>query len=133
MSALGDKFQVKDMALDPQVLWRYAEDVKAQLPVLLEARVREHRGGIPTMTADGQHIVGPTPAAQGFFFASGCNVAGLSISPALGDALAMWILEGAPPMDLTPLSAARFADESWSEEDLQQRARWQYRHSYGSA
>jgi len=133
MSSLGDKFQIKDMALDPRVLWRYAEDVRPQLPVLLKAKVCEHRGGIPTMTADGQHVVGPTPAAPGFFFASGCNVAGLSISPALGDALAMWILEGAPPMDLTPLSAARFADESWSEDDLRQRARWQYRHSYGSA
>jgi glycine/D-amino acid oxidase-like deaminating enzyme len=130
MSTLGEKFQIEDMALDPKVLWRYARDVEPQLPVLLKARVREHRGGIPT--ADGDHIVGPTPAARGFFFASGCNVAGLSISPALGDALAAWILEGVPPMDLTPLSPARFASGPWSEEDLRQQARWQYRHSYGS-
>ena len=132
MSSLGDRFQIKDMALDPAVLWRYADDVKPQLPVLRKAQVREHRGGIPTMTADGQHIVGPTPAARGFFFASGCNVAGLSVAPALGDAIAAWILEGTPPMDLTPLSAARFASGSWSEEELRQQARWQYRHSYGS-
>jgi glycine/D-amino acid oxidase-like deaminating enzyme len=132
MSALGEQFQIKDMALDPAVLWRYADDVRPQLPVLRRAQVREHRGGIPTMTADGQHIVGPTPAVRGFFFASGCNVAGLSISPALGDALAAWILEGAPPMDLTPLSAARFAPGSWSEEELRRQARWQYRHFYGS-
>jgi glycine/D-amino acid oxidase-like deaminating enzyme len=132
MRSLGEQFQIKDMALDPVVLWRYASDVKQQLPVLLKARVREHRGGIPTMTADGQHIVGPAPAARGFFFASGCNVAGLSISPALGDALAAWIVEGAPPMDLAPLSPARFAGGSWSEEELRQQARWQYRHFYGS-
>jgi glycine/D-amino acid oxidase-like deaminating enzyme len=132
MSSVGDRFQIKDMALDPAVLWRYADDVKPQLPVLRKAQVREHRGGIPTMTADGQHIVGPMPAVRGFFFASGCNVAGLSVSPALGDALAAWILEGTAPMDLTPLSAARFASGSWSEEELRQRARWQYRHSYGS-
>jgi len=132
MTSLGDRFQIKDMALDSAVLWRYADDVKQQLPVLRTAAVREHRGGIPTMTADGRHIVGPTPAARGFFFASGCNVAGLSVSPALGDALAAWILEGAAPMDLAPLSAARFASESWSEEELRQQARWQYRHSYGS-
>jgi len=84
------------------------------------------------MTADGQHIVGPAPAVRGFFFASGCNVAGLSISPALGDALAAWILEGMPPMDLTPLSAARFASGAWSEVELRRQARWQYRHFYGS-
>lgn len=132
MSSLGEHFQIQDMPLDPAVLWRYAADVEPQLPVLLKARIREHRGGMPTMTADGQHIIGPTPAVRGFFFATGCNVAGLSISPALGDALAAWILDGAPPMDLTPLSAARFASESWSEQELRQQARWQYRHFYGS-
>jgi glycine/D-amino acid oxidase-like deaminating enzyme len=132
MDALGEGFDIKDMPLDAEVLWRYANDVKKQLPILLEAKVREHRGGIPTMTADGQHILGPTPAARGFFFASGCNVAGLSISPAIGEALAAWIVDGAPPMDLSPLSVARFGTESWSEEQLRQQAAWQYRHFYGA-
>ena len=132
MSSLGERFQIKDMPLDAAVLWRYADDVKRQLPVLSRANVREHRGGVPTMTADGQHIVGPIPAARGFFFASGCNVAGLSISPALGDALAVWILEGAPPIDLSPLAATRFARGAWSEDELREQARWQYRHFYGS-
>jgi 4-methylaminobutanoate oxidase (formaldehyde-forming) len=132
MNALGGGFQIKDMPLDAGVLWYYAEDVKPQLPILLKAKIREHRGGIPTMTADGQHIVGPTPAVRGFFFASGCNVAGLSISPALGEALAAWIVDGAPPIDLTPLTVARFGAGSWSEEQLRQQAAWQYRHFYGA-
>ena len=132
MEALGEGFQIKDMPLDPDVLWRYARDVEQQLPILLKARVREHRGGIPTMTADGQHIVGPTPAARGFFFASGCNVAGLSISPALGEALAAWIVDGTPSIDLAPLSITRFSAGSWSEDQLQQQAAWQYRHFYGA-
>jgi len=132
MDGLGDGFQIKDMPLDASVLWKYAEDVKPQLPILRKAKVREHRGGIPTMTADGQHIVGPTPAVRGFFFASGCNVAGLSISPALGEVLAAWIIDGAPPIDLTPLTVARFGPGSWSEEQLKQQAAWQYRHFYGA-
>jgi len=133
MDALDAGFQVKDMAIDASVLWHYAEDVKAQLPILLKAKVSEHRGGIPTMTADGQHIVGPTPAVRGFFFASGCNVAGLSISPVLGEALSAWIVDGAPPVDLTPLTLARFDTRFWSEEHLRQQAAWQYRHFYGAA
>jgi glycine/D-amino acid oxidase-like deaminating enzyme len=132
MSALGESFHIKDMPLDAKVLWRYADDVKQQLPILLTAKVREHRGGIPTMTADGQHIVGPTPAVRGFFFASGCNVAGLSISPALGETLAAWIVDGAPAIDLTPLTLTRFATASWSEEQLRQQAAWQYRHFFGA-
>ncbi len=133
MDSLGESFQIPDLELDADVLWRAAEDVKHQLPVLRTASVREHRGGIPTMTADGQHIIGPAPGARGFFIAGGCNVAGLSISPAIGDALAAWIVDGAPPHDLTPLSLERFSSESPSEDTLRRDAAWQYRHFYGVA
>ncbi len=133
MDSLGGSFQIPDLELDAAVLLRAADDVQQQLPALRAARIREHRGGIPTMTADGRHIVGPTPGAQGFFIAGGCNVAGLSISPAIGDALAAWIIHGAPPHDLTPLSLERFGPESPTEETLRRDAAWQYRHFYGSA
>jgi len=132
MSALGAGFQMKDMPLDPAVLWDCAHQVKQQLPILLRAKILEHRGGIPTMTADGQHIIGPAPTPRGFFIAGGCNVAGLSISPAIGEALATWIVKGEPPLDLTPLSVARFAAQSSSEEWLRQNAAWQYHHFYGA-
>lgn len=133
MDGLGPGFQIKDTPLDARVLRRAAEDVRLQLPILGEATVREHRGGIPTMTADGQHIVGPAPGAQGFFIAGGCNVAGLSISPAIGETLAAWIMDGAPPLDLTPLSITRFGTASPSEEELRRDAAWRYRHFYVSA
>jgi 4-methylaminobutanoate oxidase (formaldehyde-forming) len=85
------------------------------------------------MTADGQHIVGPAPAAKGFFIAGGCNVAGLSAAPALGDLLATWILEGSPPLDLTPLSIERFRRGEPSEEQLRRDAARQYRNFYVTA
>jgi 4-methylaminobutanoate oxidase (formaldehyde-forming) len=131
MDALGAQFQIPDTPLDADVLWRLARDVRRQLPVLLEAKVREHRGGLPTMTADGQHIVGPVPGVRGFFVAGGCNVAGLSISPAIGDALAAWIVDGEPPLDLAPLSITRFAG-TISDDRFEREAAWQYRHFYGS-
>jgi 4-methylaminobutanoate oxidase (formaldehyde-forming) len=132
MDALDGHFQTADLSLDPDVLWRAAEEVALQLPALRAAGVREHRGGLPTMTGDGQHIVGPASAAEGFFIAGGCNVAGLSISPAIGDAIAAWIIEGAPPIDLAALSLERFRSDSPSEEQLRAKALWEYRHFYGS-
>ncbi|HZV79066.1 MAG TPA: FAD-binding oxidoreductase [Candidatus Binatus sp.] len=123
---------VKDMPLDVEVLRSAATEVRQQLPALQNARIREFRGGIPTMTADGQHILGPAPATKGFYFASGCNVAGLSISPTLGELLADWIYNGVAPIDLTAMSVARFKDSSWNEEQLQEDAAWQYRHFYGA-
>jgi 4-methylaminobutanoate oxidase (formaldehyde-forming) len=132
LDTLGAEFQIADTPLDGDVLWGLAEDVRAQLPVLRQAKVRAHRGGLPTMTADGQHIVGPAPAADGFFVVGGCNVAGLSVSPAIGDAVAAWILEGRPPLDLGPLSLTRFGPDKVSEERLEGAAAWQYRHFYGA-
>jgi 4-methylaminobutanoate oxidase (formaldehyde-forming) len=132
MQSLGPSFDIKDTPLDIEVLRSAADDVKAQIPILQTAKVREFRGGIPTMTADGQHILGPAPGVDGFFFASGCNVAGLSISPAVGEALAAWIVDGKPPVDLSPMSPSRFKDQAWSEERLKREAAWQYRHFYGA-
>ena len=128
---LGPRFAVPDTPLDAGVLWRMADDVRDQLPVLRAAGVREHRGGLPTMTADGEHIVGPAPRAAGFFIAGGCNVAGLSVSSAIGDVLAAWIVDGEPPLDLGALSVTRFA--AGLVDDLEQKAAWQYRHFYGVA
>jgi 4-methylaminobutanoate oxidase (formaldehyde-forming) len=132
MDTLPPDFDIAGTPLDADVLRRLAKDVRRQLPVLGQAKVREHRGGLPTMTADGQHLVGPAPAASGFFVAGGCNVAGLSISPAIGDALAAWIVDGAPPLDLEPLSIARFRGEAVPEDQLERDAAWQYRHFYGA-
>jgi glycine/D-amino acid oxidase-like deaminating enzyme len=132
MDELGPNFRIADLKLDAEILWRAAEDVKAQLPILLKAKVREHRGGLPTMTSDGHHIVGPAPGAKGFFVLSGCNVAGLSIAPALGGAVAAWISEGEPPFDLSAMSITRFGPEAQCEAWLRKNAAWQYRHFYGA-
>jgi glycine/D-amino acid oxidase-like deaminating enzyme len=43
----------------------------------------ELRGGLPTMTADGAHTVGPVPGVRGLYVAGGCCVGGLSIAPAI--------------------------------------------------
>lgn len=132
MQSVGTNFDIKDMPLDIEVLLEAAAEVQDQMPILQTAKVREFRGGIPTMTADGHHILGPAPGVKGFYFASGCNVAGLSISPTVGEALAAWIADGKPPWDLTPMSVERFGSKSYDEDQLRRQAAWQYRHFYGA-
>jgi glycine/D-amino acid oxidase-like deaminating enzyme len=132
VDALPSDFRIADTPLDADVLRRLADEAQPQLPVLRDAPVREHRGGLPTMTADGQHLVGPAPAARGFFVAGGCNVAGLSVSPAIGDALAAWIVDEQPPLDLEPLSITRFGTGELPMQRLEREAAWQYRHFYGA-
>jgi 4-methylaminobutanoate oxidase (formaldehyde-forming) len=130
MRQLPPSFDVKDLPLDIHVLRQLADTIVAQFPVLREFTVRDHRGGLPTMTADGEHVVGPVGGVKGFFVAGGCCVGGLSISPVLGEVLAQWIVEGEPPVDLTPLAPQRFGAEYELEEKLLEASRRQYAHHY---
>ena len=130
--ALPARFDIADLPLDLGVLRGFADAVRDQLPVFQrvpqEIKLRVHRGGLPTMTADGQHTVGPVPGARGLYVAGGCCVGGLSISPAIGEALAAWITDGEPPMDLSPLAPGR--ERALDETALLAACRLQYAHHY---
>ena len=130
MAQLPTTFSIADTPLDLGVLLRLVKQVHDQFPALREPSIRVHRGGIPTMTPDGQHLVGPVPGADGFFIASGCNVAGLSIAPAIGEVLAQWIVDGQPSQDLAPMSMARFGPEWTDERRLREATAWEYWHFY---
>jgi len=109
MAEQAAEFQVADVALDLEVLRGLVDEVAPHFPALKGAPIREHRGGLPTMSPDGRHIVGPVPGLAGLFIASACNVGGLSISASVGRALADLIVDGACVPDLEPFSLARFA------------------------
>jgi 4-methylaminobutanoate oxidase (formaldehyde-forming) len=123
---------VKSVPLDLTVLRRLADRVVDQLPILRKLDVREHRGGLPTLTPDGRHVVGPVLGARGLFVIGGCCVAGLSISPSLGEALAAWVVQGEPPLDLSSLAVDRFGPEYQSDERLRSDSRRCYAEIYST-
>jgi glycine/D-amino acid oxidase-like deaminating enzyme len=126
MANLPAGFGIDDLPLDVSVLHRLAGLVLDQFPIFREITVKEHRGGLPTMTADGEHIVGPLPELRGFYVASGCCVGGLSIAPIIGEMLAEWILSGKPSIDLSPLSPSRSTVQTTAEDALREDCRRQY-------
>jgi glycine/D-amino acid oxidase-like deaminating enzyme len=126
---LSADFRVEDLQLDVSVLRRLAESAHAQFPILRDVALQDHRGGLPTMTPDGEHVVGPAPGIEGLYILGGCNVSGLSISPALGEELANWIVDGRPTVDLSRMSPSRFA-EYLSEEELVRGATHRYANYY---
>ena len=132
VGALPSRFDIADLPLDFSALQRLADRVREQLPVFQQVPqkigVRAHRGGLPTMTADGEHTVGPVPGVFGLYVAGGCCVGGLSIAPALGEALAAWIIDGAPPMDLSPMRPGR--EGAIGEEALKAACLARYTHHY---
>jgi 4-methylaminobutanoate oxidase (formaldehyde-forming) len=127
-------FQIKDLPLDLSVLRRLADLVAGQLPIFQTVfdppRIQEHRGGLPTMSADGKALIGPIPGVQGFFVASGCCVGGLTPSPGNGWALADWIVRGEPSPDAAPMSPARFGPEFQEDAHLRAACYHRYAHQY---
>lgn len=111
-------FQIRDMPLDVGVLWGLAGEVAAHFPALRGAKLREHRGGLPTISPDGEHIVGPVATLGGFYIASACNVGGLSISASVGRVLADLIVDGSSKPDLGHMSIERFRGRDFDEATL---------------
>jgi glycine/D-amino acid oxidase-like deaminating enzyme len=132
MSALSPAFDIAELPLDIEVLWRLARSVSEQFPVFQDPaiRVAEHRGGLPTLTTDDRYLAGPLPGVPGAWVMSGCCVGGLSVSPALGEAMAEWILNGRPALDLSEVSPARFVGRDLDEADLRERCRHAYATHY---
>jgi glycine/D-amino acid oxidase-like deaminating enzyme len=108
-------FQVAQLGLDLGVLQTLTGEVADRFPPLRGARIALHRGGLPTMTPDGNPILGRVPGLDGLYVASGCCVGGLSLAPAAGRALADLIVDGRSDPDLGPVSVERF--RAWTGAD----------------
>jgi glycine/D-amino acid oxidase-like deaminating enzyme len=134
MAALPPAFDIADLPLDLGVLRRLAASVSEQFPIFQDPglRIAEHRGGLPTLTTDDRYLAGPLPGVSGAWVMSGCCVGGLSVSPALGEAMAEWILDGAPALDLSDISTARFPGREVDEHELRERCRQAYATHYRS-
>jgi 4-methylaminobutanoate oxidase (formaldehyde-forming) len=123
-------FEIKDLSLDFGVLKRLTDRVLAFYPILREAAAREHRGGLPTVTPDGEHLLGSVPGLEGFYVAAGCCVGGLSVAPTIGRLLAELITEGKSLLNLSPLSPARFGGRYADGEELRRQCEQVYAHHY---
>ena len=126
----GAAFTMDRVPLDRAVVERFAAAVAPQVPVLRDAPVAEHRGGLFTMTADGRLLVGPASEVRGFWTATGCNGSGFSLSSGVGRVLAEWILGGTPPIPMDRFAPARFAGRPLSAEDLRDAGIRQYANYY---
>lgn len=131
LSALPADFRIEDLPLDLSVLRRLAASVEEQFPIFRDIALQEHRGGLPTMTADGAHVVGPAPGVPGLFVIGGCCVGGLSTAPALGALLVELITTGRPSIDLSAMAPDRLAT-GLPETELLEACRLHYAHHYWS-
>jgi glycine/D-amino acid oxidase-like deaminating enzyme len=121
---------IDQLPLDHQLNDQFVAALADDIPALREVSIQEERGGVFTMTADGQLLVGPATGVEGFWIATGCNGTGFSLSSGVGYYLAEWITTGTPSIDMSELDPNRFRENPLSAEELTNAAIWQYANYY---
>ena len=100
-----------------------------RLPVLNEVGIQTLINGPIPVSADGEPLLGPVPGLANFFVACGFT-AGIAASGGAGLALANWILEGDPGMDLWSFDVRRFGSHHGGQTYLATRTPEVYGHYY---
>src|SRR6266566_3107674 len=80
-----------------------------RIPVLAETGIKMFYNGPESFTPDNQFILGEAPELRNFFVAAGFNSVGIASAGGAGRALAEWITEGEPGLDLSAVDIRRFA------------------------
>ena len=85
------------------------EQACVRIPALETAPVRRHVNGPESFTPDNRYMLGEAPELRNFFVAAGFNSVGIASAAGAGQALAQWIVNGEPGMDLWDVDIRRFA------------------------
>jgi 4-methylaminobutanoate oxidase (formaldehyde-forming) len=99
----------------------FATPAAERLPVLNQTGIRTVINGPIPVSADGEPIIGKAPELDNFYLACGFT-AGIAASGGAGEALANWILEGDPGMDLWQFDVRRFGPVQSQGRYLEARA-----------
>jgi len=85
------------------------ENALIRLPALETAEIKTFMNGPESFTPDNNFIMGEAPGLKNFFVAAGFNSIGIASGGGAGRALAEWIVNGEPTLDLWPVDIRRFA------------------------
>ncbi|MCP4327177.1 MAG: FAD-binding oxidoreductase [Alphaproteobacteria bacterium] len=98
----------------------YMEECIHRIPALEQAGVRTLINGPESFTPDIEPLFDEVPGLKNYFVLAGMNSAGVSRSAGMGRALANWIADGDPGIDVSAFSLGRFDrtsnDESYLSE-----------------
>ncbi len=88
-----------------KVFW---ESAVYRLPAMEDAGISRYCVSAESFTPDNRLILGEAPELKNFFVAAGLNSTGIAAGAGTGRAIAEWIVEGHPTMDLTEVDIRRF-------------------------
>jgi 4-methylaminobutanoate oxidase (formaldehyde-forming) len=93
---------------DWEHLTPYIRLAARRVPLLRDIGIQLFFNGPESFTPDDRYILGEAPELPGYWVAAGFNSVGFQSGGGAGRALADWIVDGHPPMDLAEVDIRRF-------------------------
>ena len=106
---LPDPFEFQLLEEDWEHFSILMDSAIKRIPALAEIGMKKLYNGPESFTPDNQFILGEAPGLRNFFVAAGFNSVGIASAGGAGKALADWIVDGDPGVDLTVVDIRRFA------------------------
>ncbi|MCP5085103.1 MAG: FAD-binding oxidoreductase [Alphaproteobacteria bacterium] len=101
----------------------YLEQGLHRIPLLKDVGVKTLLNGPESFTPDSEPILDVAPNLAGYFVLAGLSSAGVTRSAGMARALARWIADGDPGVDVSAFSLSRFGPEDNDEETLRRKVR----------
>lgn len=109
MDGIPDNFEFQLLPDDWDQFQILMENALQRVPALETAQIKQFYNGPESFTPDNNFILGEAPELRRFFVGAGFNSMGIASAGGAGMALAEWIVNGEPTMDLWPVDIRRFA------------------------
>ena len=88
-----------------KVFW---EAAASRVPAMEQAGINRFYVSAESFTPDNRYVMGEAPELRNFYVAAGLNSSGIAGGPGVGKAVAEWVVEGRPTMDLIEVDISRF-------------------------
>ena len=108
-NGIPDNFEFQLLPDDWQQFEVLMENALHRVPALENAEIKTFLNGPESFTPDNQFILGLAPEADNIFVGAGFNSMGIASAGGAGKALAEWMIDGEPSLDLWPVDIRRFA------------------------
>ncbi|MEV4413475.1 FAD-dependent oxidoreductase [Catellatospora sp. NPDC049609] len=107
VDGIPDSFSFGELPPDWDRMAPYLEKAMSRIPISTEVGVRKFFCGPESFTPDLAPIVGEAPELRNYFVAAGLNSIGILTGGGIGRAMAHWILNGRPDIDVTGMNIDR--------------------------
>jgi glycine cleavage system aminomethyltransferase T/glycine/D-amino acid oxidase-like deaminating enzyme len=107
LDRVPESFSFGTLPPDWERMEPYLEKAMARIPATLDAGVRTFFCGPESFTPDLAPIVGEAPELRNYFVAAGLNSIGILTGGGIGRAVATWITDGRPDIDVTGMNIDR--------------------------